>query len=128
MIAIANILFGLGQVLDLLLTTFLILLFVRAIISWVNPDPYNPIVRFLIASTDPILRPIQKIIPPIGGGFDLSPLIALLIIYFLKAALAQTLIDYALQMKRQAQFALSYPLGALAQENTLSLIVKTFYQ
>lgn len=106
MIAIANILYGLGQVLDLLLTTFVILLFVRAIISWVNPDPYNPIVRFLITSTEPLLRPLRRVIPPIAGNFDLSPLLALLLLYFLKAALAQTLLDYAMHLRRQAQFSL----------------------
>jgi len=50
----------------------------RAIISWVNPDPYNPIVRFLYNATDPVLNRIRRMIPLQFGGFDFSPIILLL--------------------------------------------------
>jgi len=57
---------------------------VRALLSWVSPDPYNPIVRALAAVTEPVLRPLRRLVPPRRlGGLDISPLIALLLIEFL---------------------------------------------
>lgn len=57
---------------------------VRALLSWVSPDPYNPIVRALVAVTEPVLAPLRRLVPPRKlGGIDLSPLIALLLIEFL---------------------------------------------
>ena len=61
---------------------------VRALLSWVNPDPYNPIVRALVAVTEPVLRPFRRLIPPrLFGGLDLSPIAVLLILEFLKNGL-----------------------------------------
>lgn len=57
-----------------------LILLARVLISWVNPDPYNPIVQFLRTVTDPVLVPLRRIIPPIGGTLDLSPMIAILLI------------------------------------------------
>ena len=78
-----------------LLTSFLLtLLFwailIRALLSWVNPDPSNPIVRLLDQITGPILYPLQRIIPPLGG-LDLSPLVALLAIEVLKGLLVHAI-------------------------------------
>lgn len=57
---------------------------IRALLSWVSPDPYNPIVRALVAVTEPVLAPLRRLVPPRKlGGIDLSPLIALLLIEFL---------------------------------------------
>ena len=67
----------------------------RAIISWVNADPYNPIVRMLVSTTEPLLYPIRKYVPLVGGGLDLSPIILIFAAYFLKAALVVPLADYA---------------------------------
>ncbi|MCB0332483.1 MAG: YggT family protein [Bdellovibrionales bacterium] len=72
-----------------------ILIIIRAVLSWVNPDPNNPIVQFLRASTDPMMRPIQRFIPPIGGGIDISPIVLLFGLYFLRYALVESLIGYA---------------------------------
>jgi YggT family protein len=63
---------------------------IRVLMSWVSPDPYNPIVRTLIQVTDPILQPAQRLIPPVGG-LDLSPIVVLLGIQFLKIFLVQSL-------------------------------------
>jgi YggT family protein len=66
---------------------------IRALLSWVNPDPYNPIVQFLTRVTEPVLRPIRKLLPPWKmGGLDLSPLIVILAIYFLEIAVVDTLV------------------------------------
>ncbi|MDX9703821.1 MAG: YggT family protein [Candidatus Auribacterota bacterium] len=63
-----------------LLNLYQLILLARVLISWVSPDPYNPIVRFLYSVTDPILVPLRRIIPPLGGMIDLSPMIAMLLI------------------------------------------------
>ena len=74
------------QVVDLLLTIYIWLIIAQAIISWVNPNPYHPIVRFLYKTTEPVLSPLRRILPPIYG-LDLTPLIVIFIIYFIKELL-----------------------------------------
>jgi YggT family protein len=62
--------------------------FARAVISWVSADPYNPIVRFLVVVTEPVLRPIRRLLPPHRtGGLDLSPLVLMLLLQFVKNGL-----------------------------------------
>ena len=99
MILFANLLQGIGVVLDMVLGVMIFVLIARAVISWVNPDPYNPIVRFLTASTEPLLKPLRRFIPLIGGGIDITPIVLLVVFYFLKVFLVQTLLDYSVQMK-----------------------------
>ena len=93
MFVLSNLLFALAQVLDIGLSVFYWLILIRALISWVNPDPLNPIVQFLNRVTDPILDPIRRLIPPMA--IDISPIIAFLAIVFLKSFLLQTLRDLA---------------------------------
>ncbi|MDC0358386.1 YggT family protein [Oligoflexia bacterium] len=102
MILLANTLGALAYILHMVLMLALILVIARAVISWVNPDPSNPIVRFLQTSTDPMLRPLQKYIPLVGGGIDLTPIFLIFLIYFLDFALVQSLADYAAQLRRAA--------------------------
>lgn len=83
-IAIANLL-------DLVLVAYMWILIARAVISWVNPDPYNPIVRFLYRVTEPVLRPIRNRLPTFQMGLDLSPLVVLLAIYLLRDFLVPVL-------------------------------------
>ena len=72
----------------------------RALVSWVNPDPFNPIVQFLHKATEPILDPIRKILPlSFRFGIDISPIIAFLVIIFLKSFLVQTLIGIAMRFR-----------------------------
>ncbi len=92
MFVIGNLFIATGQLLSMVLTIYLWVVIIRALISWVNPDPYNPIVQFLHRITDPVLYPIQRAIPPFGG-MDLSPLILILGIYFLQSFLVTTLIQ-----------------------------------
>jgi len=82
-------------VVDLLLNVYMYLIIGRAIISWVNPDPYNPIVNFLYTATEPVMRIARKIIPPIGGTLDISPIIVLLLIYFLRILVNEFLFNLA---------------------------------
>jgi YggT family protein len=97
MFVMSNVLQGLATVLDTVLWLYMWVIIARALISWVNPDPWNPIVQFLERVTEPILAPIRRWI---GWrmGIDLSPIIAILIISFLQIAVVKTLSDFAHQM------------------------------
>ncbi len=95
MFALANFLGALAHVIDVVLTVYMWLIIARAILSWVNPDPYNPIVRFLYNVTEPVLGWFRRIIPLQFGGVDLSPLAVLLVIVFLQKFLVATLLDLA---------------------------------
>lgn len=65
---------------NLLLNVYIVVVIVRALISWVSPDPYNPLVRFLHRVTEPVLAPIRERLP-MGMGLDFSPMIVILAIY-----------------------------------------------
>jgi YggT family protein len=88
---ISNFLFALAKLVEILLGVYMWIVIGRAILSWVNPDPYNPIVRFLHDVTEPVLSRIRRIIPAFGGGMDFSPMILILAIYFLMSFLVPTL-------------------------------------
>lgn len=92
MFILGNIILGIAKVLGVVLNIYLWVIVIRALISWVNPDPYNPIVQFLQRVTEPVLRPLRKLVPTWKLGIDLSPLIAILIIYFLEIALVDTMV------------------------------------
>ena len=98
MFILSNLLVAVANVLNVLLTIAYWLVLIRALISWVNPDPYNPIVQFLYKSTDPILYPIRKMLP-FSFGIDISPIIAFLAIMFLKSFLVNTILDLAIRLK-----------------------------
>ncbi len=96
----SNLLTALAQVLDVVFTALYWMIIVRALISWVNPDPYNQIVQFLQAVTEPILAPIRRILPPaFRFGLDISPIIAILAVMFLKAFLVRTLLDLSFRLR-----------------------------
>ncbi len=71
------------QLADLLLDIYVWIIIARAIISWVNPSPFHPVVRFLYRVTEPVLAPIRRIIPPIYG-IDISPVIVIFIIFVIQ--------------------------------------------
>ncbi len=86
--------FGLSllQILLGLLQLYTWVIVVRALISWVSPDPYNPIVRTLVVITEPLLRPLRRLVPPHRlGGVDLSPLLAILLVQFVRTGLVYSL-------------------------------------
>jgi YggT family protein len=95
MFAVANLIEALAYILNLALTIYMWLIIARALLSWVNPDPYNPIVRFLYNVTEPVLGWIRQRVPIIFGGLDLSPLLVLLAVVFLQRFLVATLMDLA---------------------------------
>jgi len=100
MFAFSNFLLAIAKILDIGFTILYWLILIRALISWVNPDPYNPIVQFLYKTTEPILYPIRKLLPSgFRFGIDISPIIAFLAIIFLKSFLVKTLVDLALRLR-----------------------------
>jgi YggT family protein len=100
MFLLANFLNALAQVLNIILTALYWLIIARALISWVSPDPYNPVVQFLYKTTEPILYPIRKILPfSLKFGIDISPVIAFLAIMFLKSFLVNSLSELALRLR-----------------------------
>lgn len=98
MAVLGNLIMALAQVFHLLLNVYMLLIIARAIISWVSPDPYNPIVNFLYRATDPVLRYVQRIVPPLGG-IDLSPILVLIVIVFLDQFLVGSLREFGLRLK-----------------------------
>jgi YggT family protein len=80
---VSNLFIVVANVIDIGLLIYMWIIIIRALISWVSPDPYNPIVRFLYRVTEPVLRPVRRILPIGGMGMDFSPLIVILIIYVL---------------------------------------------
>lgn len=94
MFLFSNLLLALARVLDIVLTLYLYVVIARAIVSWVNPDPRNPIVRFLYNATEPLLYRVRRAVPYIGG-IDFSPLLVIIGIYFLQYFLVSSLIDLA---------------------------------
>ena len=100
MFVFSNLFSALASLLNIGLTILYWLILIRALLSWVNPDPYNPIVQFLYKTTEPILYHIRRIIPmPIGMGIDISPIIAFLVIIFLKSFLVRTLLDISYRLR-----------------------------
>jgi YggT family protein len=86
---------ALATVLSWGLDIYMWLIIARVILSWVNPDPYNPIVRFLYNVTEPVLSYLRRRLPLVYAGLDLSPLVVLAAIFFLQRFLVPTLLDYA---------------------------------
>jgi YggT family protein len=92
-------LLAIANILNIVLTIYMWVVIISAVISWVNPDPYNPIVRFLRAVTEPVYRPIRKIIGYRLGPIDISPMIVILAIIFVQKFLISSLIELAYKLK-----------------------------
>jgi len=91
MFVLKYLIMALAEVIDIVLLSYMIIIVIRALISWVNPDPYNQIVIILYRLTEPILRPVRRIIPFRNLGIDFSPFIVILVIVFLRLFLVQTM-------------------------------------
>lgn len=87
-----------AKVMDFVLLLFMWIVIARAVLSWVNPDPYNPIVRFIHNVTEPIMYPIRSKLPINFGGIDFSPIIIFLGIIFLRTFVVNSLLRMAASM------------------------------
>jgi YggT family protein len=86
---------ALATVLDYALLFYMWIIIARAVLSWVSPDPYNPIVRFVHNMTEPVMYPIRRRLPIALGGIDFSPVLILLAIVFLRTFLVNSLLRMA---------------------------------
>lgn len=98
MYIIGYFLMALAKVLDIVLIAFMWIVIARALLSWVNPDPFNPIVRFIHNVTEPILSPIRRRIPVNIGGIDFSPILIFMAIIFLRTFLVSSLSRMAMSL------------------------------
>jgi YggT family protein len=91
-----ELLLAMAWLLEYVLWAYMWIIIIRALVSWVNPDPWNPIVRFLHQVTEPVLRPIRRRLP--YSGIDFSPLVVILGIYFLQWFLVPVLVKTAYRL------------------------------
>jgi len=99
MFIVGNFLLSIARILDIIITALYWIIIVKALISWVNPDPFNPIVQFLQRVTEPILNPIRRILKMQFWAIDISPIIAILCLIFIQNFFVRTLTDLALRLR-----------------------------
>lgn len=93
MFVFGNLFITVGKLLNFLIGAYIWLIIVRALMSWFNPDPFSRLSRVIYDLTEPALRPFRRLIP-ISSAFDLSPVIAVILLYFIRSFLVASLIDY----------------------------------
>ena len=98
MFVAGNFIEALAQVLNTLITVYIWIIIIRVLISWVSPDPFNPLVQFLVQATDAVLEPARRIIPTIGP-LDISPMIVLLLLQVIQHFLIRTLLDLSMRLR-----------------------------
>jgi YggT family protein len=99
MFVLGNFIGALAGVLDVVLQIYMWVVIIAALITWVNPDPYNMVVRFLRSVTEPVFGLVRRVLPVSGIGIDFSPLIVFLVILFLQKFLVSTLLQIAADMR-----------------------------
>lgn len=87
---------GIANVINLAFQIYIFIIIARALISWVSPDPYNPIVRFLHSATDPVLYRLRNLLPFLQAGtFDFSPIVLLILLSVLQQFVVSSLMQFA---------------------------------
>jgi YggT family protein len=99
MFVLGNLVDAVAIVLDYVLWTYMWIMIIRVILSWVNPDPYNPIVRALYSITDPVLSWLRRRLPLMAGSIDFSPMVVILAIIFLQRFLVASLHGLAFRLR-----------------------------
>ena len=99
MYIISNLLIATAKIMDIVLVLYMWIVIIRSLLTWVNPDPYNPIVQFLYSATEPLLYRIRQMIPMSGMGIDFSPIVVILAIIFLQTFLVKSLAQFAMQLQ-----------------------------
>src|SRR3989449_4572269 len=98
MFVVGNLLSAVASVLDFLVQAIILVVFVNALLSWVRPDPSNPIVMFLDRVSDLVCNPIRRLFPTAYSGIDFAPFIAMLALWLMQLFLVNTLRDVAVRM------------------------------
>lgn len=93
MFILGNFLIACANIIDIVLGVYKWIIIIAAVVSWVNPDPYNPIVRLLYRATEPVLGPIRRFIGARLGPIDFSPLIVILVIIFIQMFVIRSIIE-----------------------------------
>lgn len=99
MFVFGNLLYALATVLNIVLNALLLIILINAVLSWVRPDPGNPIVMFLDRVSDLVCDPIRRLFPTAVSGIDFAPFIAMLVIFFFQQFVVRTLMDMAVRMR-----------------------------
>ena len=99
MFVLSNFLYSIARLLDIVITILYWHIIIRALVSWVNPDPFNPIVQFLQRTTEPILSPIRRALRMQFWTIDITPIIAVLGLIFIQSFLVSTLKDLAMRLR-----------------------------
>jgi YggT family protein len=95
MFILENFIIAVAKIIDIALSIYMWIIIARAVISWVNPDPYNQIVQFLYRVTEPVMAPVRRWLPMRGMGIDFSPIVIILVIFFLRSFLVKSMIALA---------------------------------
>ncbi len=114
----ANFLFPLGLLIYYAVNIYIILVVIRVLLSWVSPNPYTPVMRFLIKITDPLLVRARQIMPLTLGGLDFSPILAIIVLQLGGVALGKWL----MAVGQGAPLAILLPILAFALIGLLSSI------
>jgi len=99
MFVLGNFIIAVAKIIHVVLTIYMWIIIARAILSWVNPDPYNQIVQFLYRVTEPVLASVRRWLPFGRMGIDVSPIIVILAIYFVDEFLIKSMIELAVNLK-----------------------------
>ena len=99
MFVLGNFIIAVAKIIHIVLNIYMWVIIARALISWVNPDPYNQIVQFLYRVTEPVLAQVRRWLPFGRMGVDISPIIVILVIYFLDEFLIKSMIELAVSLK-----------------------------
>ncbi len=99
MLIFGNLILTVAEIVNMLLNVYYWVVIVAALISWVNPDPYNPVVRFLRTVTEPVFRPIRRLIGYRLGPIDISPIVVILAILFIQKFLVRSVIEIGYKIK-----------------------------
>lgn len=98
MFVAGNLISTFANLLDLAFNVYWWMIIIRVLISWVSPDPFNPVVQFLHRATDPVLEPFRRVIPTIGL-FDISPIVVLVLLRALQHFAVRTLMDLSWKLR-----------------------------
>jgi len=99
MFILGNFLSATAQILKIILELYMWIMIIRSLLSWVNPDPYNPIVQLLNSITEPVLYRVRQLMPMSGTGIDFSPMIVILLIIFLQSFLVSSIGTLAMRLQ-----------------------------
>lgn len=98
MFVLGNLFATLAQLTNSILTLYTWVIIIRILVSWVHPDPFNPVMQFLTQVTDPYLNFFRRFIPPIGM-LDISPIAAILVLQAAQHFLVRTLVDLSIRLR-----------------------------